>query len=70
MCYKLDLVLRCSNSSKNLQIDVYLSMLKVNGKFIRLGLPEEPFIVEAQSSFVKCGCSLEPSHLGNRQKMI
>lgn len=44
-------------------------MLKVNGKFISLGLPEEPFTVKAQS-FVKNGCFLGSSHLGNRQEMI
>lgn len=69
LCYKLDLVLSCSSSSKNLEIDVYLSMLKVNAKFISLGLPEESFTVKAQS-FVKNGCFLGSSHLGNRQEMI
>lgn len=47
--YKLDLVLSCSSSSKNLEIYVYLSIFKVNGEFISLGFPEERFTVKAQS---------------------
>ncbi|KAK9322259.1 chaperonin 10-like protein [Lipomyces orientalis] len=35
-----DLIVNCANSSKNFNLDDYLSLLDVNGKFINVGLPE------------------------------
>ncbi|CUM65858.1 uncharacterized protein PRCAT00003507001 [Priceomyces carsonii] len=67
--YKLDMILSCASSSKSFDINEFLKMLKVRGKFISVGLPEEPFSVMAQS-FTGNACFLGSSHLGNRKEMF
>ncbi|AOA64488.1 NADPH-dependent medium chain alcohol dehydrogenase [Komagataella phaffii] len=66
---KLDFIISCGNSATNFDMDGYLSVLKVHGKLISVGLPEEPFTLSA-GSFIKNGCYLGSSHLGNRQEML
>lgn len=65
---KLDLIISCGNSSKNFDLDGYLKCLRVHGKLVSVGLPEEPFTV-SPATFIKNGSLLGSSHLGNRQEM-
>ncbi|EGV61725.1 GroES-like protein [Yamadazyma tenuis] len=66
---KLDLIVSCGNSSKNFDLDGYLKCLRVHGKLVSVGLPEEPFTV-SPGTFIKNGSLLGSSHLGSRQEML
>lgn len=66
---KLDIIISCGNSSKNFDLDGYLKCLKVHGKLISVGLPEEPFTV-TPGDFIKNGTLLGSSHLGSRREML
>ncbi|ABN66271.2 NADPH-dependent alcohol dehydrogenase [Scheffersomyces stipitis CBS 6054] len=67
--YKLDLILSTANSNSGFDMGAYLSTLRVHGKYIALGLPEDDFKVSPES-LLKNGCFVGSSHLGNRQEMI
>lgn len=66
---KLDFIISCGNSSKNFDLDGYLKCLRVHGKLVSVGLPEEPFSV-SPGTFIKNGSALGSSHLGSRSEMI
>ncbi|KAG7903598.1 hypothetical protein KL907_003625 [Ogataea polymorpha] len=66
---KMDLTVSCGNSSTNFDLKGYLRCLKVHGKMVCVGLPEEPFTVEAMD-FVRNGAFFGSSHLGNRPQML
>ncbi|KAG7844946.1 hypothetical protein KL941_003686 [Ogataea angusta] len=66
---KLDLIVSCGNSAQNFDLAGYLSCLKVHGKMISVGLPEEPFTVSAMP-FMRGGVFFGSSHLGNRPQML
>lgn len=65
--FLLDLIISTANVS-SIPLGGYLSTLKVFGKFISLGLPPQPFTLQA---FDLCsnGVSLGSSHLGNREEI-
>ncbi|KAG7894266.1 hypothetical protein KL905_000539 [Ogataea polymorpha] len=65
---KMDLIVSCGSSSTNFDLKGYLGCLKVHGKMVCVGLPEEPFTVEAMG-FVRNGAFFGSSHLGNRPQM-
>ncbi|GMG05372.1 hypothetical protein BVG19_g1188 [[Candida] boidinii] len=66
-----DLVLNCAIGLAGLNLDAFLSILKVQGKFISVGLPsvDEKFDV-SPFSFFKNGASLSTSALGNREEAL
>lgn len=66
---KLDMILCCANSSQNFDLESYLRTLRINGKFVSVGLPEHPFTIKAQA-FTSNACFFGSSHLGNREEMI
>lgn len=66
--FQLDFIVSTANSSKNFDLNLYLSVLNVGGKFIAVGLPEEPFTV-APATFINNASALASSHLGNHQEM-
>lgn len=65
--FELDLILSTANVS-SIPLTAYLSTLKVFGKFVSLGLPPQPFTLQA-FDLLNNGVSLGSSHLGNREEM-
>ncbi|KAI5292337.1 hypothetical protein KEM56_006315 [Ascosphaera pollenicola] len=51
-------------------IDDYLSMMDVHGRFISVGLPEDGQAQPNPMTTLKNGVLMGASHLGNRQEML
>ncbi|GMF51271.1 oxidoreductase activity protein [[Candida] boidinii] len=67
--FELDMILSTANSGKGFDLNAYLRCLKINGKFISVGLPAEAFSVSPRTFFSN-KCSFSASHLGNRKQML
>ncbi|GMM27316.1 hypothetical protein DAMA08_000320 [Martiniozyma asiatica (nom. inval.)] len=67
--YELDLVVCTANSAENFDLNSYLKVLKINGKWVSVGLPETPFTVSPRT-FMANACFMGASHLGSHVEMI
>lgn len=67
--FELDLVICTANSAENFDLNTYLKVLKINGKWVSVGLPETPFTVSPRS-FMSNACFMGASHLGSHVEMI
>lgn len=67
--YELDLVICTANSAENFDLNTYLKVLKINGKWVSVGLPETPFTVSPRS-FMANACFMGASHLGSHVEMV
>lgn len=67
--FKLDLVVCTANSSENFDLDTYLKVLKINGKWVSVGLPETPFTVSPRT-FMANACFMGASLLGSHNEMV
>lgn len=65
------LVLNCASSTTALDLNAFISVLKVNRQFLSVGLPEigETFDL-SPFTFIKSGCSMGVSKLGSRKEAI
>ncbi|KAG7867458.1 hypothetical protein KL918_002897 [Ogataea parapolymorpha] len=68
---QFDLILNCAISLSGLDLDSFLSILKVQGRFVSVGLPaaEEKYDV-SPFTFFSNGSSLCSSNLGSRKEML
>ncbi len=68
--FSFDLILSTASSDEGFDLAPYLSMLKVHGKFISVGLPGgEGWKVRPQS-LLGNGCLIGASHLGSRKETL
>lgn len=67
--FELDLVVCTANSAENFDLNTYLKVLKIGGKWVSVGLPETPFTVSPRS-FMANACFMGASHLGSHIEMI
>ncbi|CCC09906.1 hypothetical protein SMACR_03462 [Sordaria macrospora] len=67
--FKFDFILNCANATHKFDMKTYLSLLKVNGEFHMVGIPEEPLAPLEPFAFLANGSKLSASHLGNNQEM-
>lgn len=65
-----DMILCTASGSDGFDINPYLSLLRVHGRFIAVGLPEGDGWQIKPQSLIKNGCLIGSSHLGNRQEML
>ena len=67
---KLDLILCTASSADGFELDDYLSLLKVHGRFIAVGLPEGTGWQVRPQSLTSNGCLIGSSHLGTRKEVL
>lgn len=64
-------VLNCASSTTALDLDAFISVLKVNCQLVSVGLPEKGERYDLSPfTFIKSGCSVGVSKLGSRQEAI
>lgn len=67
--FELDLIVCTANSAENFDLNTYLRVLKINAKWVSVGLPETPFTVSPRT-FMSNACFMGASHLGSHVEMI
>lgn len=65
-----DLILSTASSNDDFSLAPYLSLLKVHGKFIAVGLPEGEGWRLAPQNLLSNGCLIGSSHLGSRKETL
>jgi alcohol dehydrogenase (NADP+) len=65
-----DLIVNTANSFDGFDLDAYLSLLDVHGKWVSVGLPEGDGIQVRNQTFLKNGCFFGSSHLGSRRETL
>lgn len=66
-----DLIINTANSFEGFDIDAYLSLLDVHGKWVSVGLPEDEEGIRVRNqTFLKNGCFFGSSHLGSRKETL
>ncbi|EOO02138.1 putative nadp-dependent alcohol dehydrogenase 6 protein [Phaeoacremonium minimum UCRPA7] len=65
-----DLILNTANSFEGFDLNAYLSMLDVHGKWVSVGLPEDEGIKIRNQTFLTNGCFIGSSHLGSRRETL
>jgi alcohol dehydrogenase (NADP+) len=65
-----DLIINTANSTEGFDLERYLSLLDVHGRWISVGLPEGAGQEVKTTTFLSNGCLIGASHLGSRKEMI
>lgn len=65
-----DMILCTASGSDGFDLRPYLSLLRVHGKFIAVGLPEGEGWRVAPQSLINNGCLIGSSHLGSREETL
>jgi alcohol dehydrogenase (NADP+) len=65
-----DIILCNASSDDGFDLAPYLSLLKVHGKFIAVGLPEGAGWMVRPQSLLANGCLIGSSHLGSRKETL
>jgi alcohol dehydrogenase (NADP+) len=65
-----DLIVNTANSNEGFELEKYLSLLDVHGRWISVGLPEGAGQEVKTSTFMANGCLIGATHLGSRKEMI
>ena len=65
-----DLILNTASSFEGFDLNAYLRLLDVHGKFVSVGLPEGEGIVVRNQTFLDNGCFIGTSHLGSRKEVL
>lgn len=65
-----DLIVNTANSSEGFDLERYLSLLDVHGKFVSVGLPEGEGVEVRSQTFLSNGCFIGASHLGSRRETL
>jgi alcohol dehydrogenase (NADP+) len=65
-----DLIINTANSSEGFDLEKYLSLLDVHGKWISVGLPGGAGQEVKSHMFMENGCLIGASHLGSRKEML
>jgi len=64
------LIVNTANSSEGFDLEKYLSLLGVHGRWISVGLPEGEGQLVKSHMFMSNGCLIGASHLGSRKEML
>ncbi|KAK9473727.1 chaperonin 10-like protein [Dipodascopsis tothii] len=65
-----DLIVNCANSDTNFDVNAYLSLLTVGGRFINVGLPEgEGYRVKPMTLLTNAAL-IGSSHIGSRKEIL
>lgn len=65
-----DFILCTASSDDGFDLAPYLSLLKVHGKFVAVGLPEGAGWQVRPQSLISNGCLIGSSHLGSRKETL
>ncbi|TPX12383.1 uncharacterized protein E0L32_007030 [Thyridium curvatum] len=65
-----DLVLNTASSFDGFDLDAYLSLLDVHGRWVSVGLPEGEGLKVRNQTFLANGCFIGSSHLGSRRETL
>lgn len=65
-----DLIVNTASSSEGFDLDAYLALLDVHGRWVSVGLPEGEGQVVKTQSFLANGCLIGASHLGSRKEVL
>lgn len=65
-----DLIVNTANSFEGFDLDAYLSLLDVHGKWVSVGLPEGEGIKVRNQTLLSNGCFMGSSHLGSRRETL
>jgi alcohol dehydrogenase (NADP+) len=65
-----DLIVNTASSSDGFDLEKYLSLLDVHGKWISVGLPEGAGQEVKTQTFMSNGCLIGASHLGSRKEVL
>ncbi|CAK7235843.1 hypothetical protein SEUCBS140593_009416 [Sporothrix eucalyptigena] len=65
-----DLILSTASSNDGFDLSPYLSLLKVHGRYIAVGLPEDEGWQVRPQSLLSNGCLIGSSHLGSRKETL
>lgn len=67
--FKFDFILNCSDATDKFDITPYMQLLKPQGEFHMVGMPDGPLQQLTAGTFAGNGAKLTGSHLGNNQEM-
>ncbi len=67
--FKFDFVINASDATQHFNLPDYLSVIKVNGHFHMVGLPDDDLPSINAQQFTPNGCYIGASHIGNRPEM-
>jgi alcohol dehydrogenase (NADP+) len=65
-----DLIINTASSLEGFDLDAYLSLLDVHGRWVSVGLPEGEGLTVRTQTFLKNGCFFGSSHLGSRKETL
>lgn len=65
-----DLIINTASGSEGFDLDRYLSLLDVHGRWVSVGLPEGSGVEVKAQTFLKNGCLFGASHLGSRKEVL
>lgn len=65
-----DLIVNTANSMEGFDLNAYVSMLDVHGKFVSVGLPEGEGVEVRSQNLLSNGCFIGASHLGSRRETM
>lgn len=65
-----DFILSTASSSEGFDLAPYLSLLRVHGKYVSVGLPEGEGWQVSPQSLISNGCLIGSSHLGSRKETL
>ena len=68
--FEFDFLLNATDATHLFTLSDYFSILRVNGTFHNVGLPDHPIKELNLGEFTANGCYMGTSHLGNREEMI
>lgn len=68
--FTFDLIINTANSTEGFDLDQYLSLLNIHGKFVNVGLPEGSGTEVRAQTMLANGCFIGTSHLGSRREVL
>lgn len=68
--FTFDLIINTASSSEGFELEKYLSLLDVHGRWISVGLPEGEGQEVKTQTFMSNGCLIGASHLGSRKEVL
>ncbi|KAF3914972.1 hypothetical protein ABW20_dc0110530 [Dactylellina cionopaga] len=68
--FSFDMIISTANSTENFDLGKYLSLMKIHGKFIMVGLAPGDGQKVSAFDLLGNGCFIGASHLGSRKEML
>jgi len=70
LAFELDLIVSTRDVAEGFPLQEYMSTLKVHGRFVTVGLPDEPLPGLKAFAFLTNGCFLGGSHIGSKAEAL